>query len=33
MLLSLKKSVDTPIAELGFTGTVGSAMNGNRPGA
>jgi pyruvate dehydrogenase E1 component beta subunit len=27
-----KKSIDTPIAELGFTGiAVGSAMNGCRP--
>jgi pyruvate dehydrogenase E1 component beta subunit len=33
MLMSLeKKSIDTPIAELGFTGiAVGSAMNGCRP--
>jgi pyruvate dehydrogenase E1 component beta subunit len=33
MLASLeKKSSDTPIAELGFTGiAVGSAMNGCRP--
>jgi pyruvate/2-oxoglutarate/acetoin dehydrogenase E1 component len=26
-----KKSNDTPIAELGFTGIAGSAMNGCRP--
>jgi pyruvate dehydrogenase E1 component beta subunit len=32
MLPSLEKRViDTPIAELGFTGIAGSAMNGCRP--
>jgi pyruvate dehydrogenase E1 component beta subunit len=31
-LPSLEKKIDTPIAELGFTGiAVGSAMNGCRP--